>query len=311
MNLDVHPSHPAPVPARSGHALSGGPAPGERRRGPVRRFLEARGHVGGHVAPHVETRLVARDGTRLAASYLPGPGGTQGPAVVLAHGFAANRRKPAYAYLADGLAQEMSVLSLDLRGHGRSGGISTLGDREALDVAAGLAWLRAYGHPWVGAVGLSMGATSVLHAGSLGAPADALVLVSATARFRMPAETAPMRRLADVWHTPWKRHGMRALLRVRIVAPAAWNSPGHPEDLVTRVSAPLLVVHGEDDAYFPVDDARALAAGAGGPATLWIQPVGFGHAEDGITAGFVEALAGALLEVRAAGRFPERRELRS
>ncbi|MBW3657002.1 MAG: CocE/NonD family hydrolase [Actinobacteria bacterium] len=296
MNRDAHPARPAP---------------GRRPRGPVRRFLEARGHVGGHLAPHVETRLVTEDGTRLAATYLPGPGGAHGPAVVLAHGFAANRRKPAYAYLADGLAQRMSVLSLDLRGHGRSGGVSTLGDREALDVAAGCAWLRAYGHPWVAAVGLSMGATSVLHAGARGTPADALVVVSATARFRMPAETAPMQRLASVWHTPWKRHGLRALLRVRIVPPAAWESPGHPEELAAAVAAPLLVVHGVDDAYFPVEDAEAIAARAAGPATLWIEPAGFGHAEDGITPVFVDALAGALLEVRATGRFPDQREAAS
>ncbi|MBW3620963.1 MAG: alpha/beta fold hydrolase [Actinobacteria bacterium] len=291
MNPDVH-------PLRS--------APGQRRRGRVRRFLEARGHVGGHRAPHVETRLVTEDGTRLSGTYLPGPVGTRGPAVVLAHGFAANRRKPAYAYLADGLAQRMSVLALDLRGHGGSGGISTLGDREALDVAAGIAWLRAYGHRWVGAVGLSMGATSVLHAGARGAPADAIVVVSATARFRMPAETPPMQRLASVWHTPWKRHGLRALLRVRIVPPTAWTSPGHPEDLVAGISAPLLVVHGDDDAYFPTDDARALAAGAAGPAALWIEPAGFGHAEDGITATFVEALSDAILEAHRTGRFPAR-----
>lgn len=300
MNLDVH---PPPAGARPRP-----PAPGRRGRGPVRRFLEARGHVGGHLVPHVETRLVTADGTTLSASYLPGPGGPHGPAVVLAHGFAANRRKPAYAYLADGLAQRMSVLSLDLRGHGRSGGVSTFGDREALDVAAGIAWLRAYGHPWVAAVGLSMGATSVLHAGSRGAAADAVVVVSATARFRVPAETAPMQRLSDVWHTPWKRHGLRALLRVRIVSPAAWASPGHPEELVTALAVPLLVVHGEDDAYFPVADARALAAGSGGPAALWIEPAGFGHAEDGITAGFVEALSDALLRVRADGRFPDRHD---
>jgi pimeloyl-ACP methyl ester carboxylesterase len=273
---------------------------------PVRRFLEARGHVGRYTRPHVETRLVAGDGTALAGTYLPGPGGSSGPAVLVAHGFAANRRKPAYAYLADGLAQRMSVLALDLRGHGGSGGVSTFGDREALDVAAGLSWLRSYGHPWVAAVGLSMGATSVLHAGARGAPADAVVVVSATARFRMPAETEPMRRLAAVWHTPWKRHGLRALLRVRIVAPTAWEAPDHPEDLAAGIEAPLLVVHGEDDGYFPVEDAHLLAERAGGPSALWLEPAGFGHAEDGITPAFVEALSDALLEVRRTGRFSPR-----
>jgi pimeloyl-ACP methyl ester carboxylesterase len=284
------------------------PAPGARRRGPVRRFLEARGVVGGHVAPHVETRLLARDGTRLSGTYLPGPG-PAGPAVLLAHGFAAHRKKPAYAYLADGLAQTMAVLSLDLRGHGASGGVSTFGDREALDVAAGLAWLRRYGHPWVAMVGLSMGGTSVLHAGAAGAEADAVVAVSAPARFRDEHDSEAMRRLAAVWATPWKRHGLRALLKVRVVHPAAWRTPGHPEDLVASLTSPLLVVHGEDDGYFPVDDGEALVRAAGGPATLWREPAGFGHAEDGVTAGFVSALAAALETVRDTGAFPARGEV--
>lgn len=286
-----------------------GPAPGERRRGPVRRFLETRGLIGGHLAPHLETRLRAEDGTALSGTYLPGPG-SRGPAVLLVHGFAAHRKKPAYAYLADGLAQTMSVLALDLRGHGTSGGASTLGDREVLDVAAGLAWLRSYGHPWVAMIGLSMGGTSVLHAGSLGADADALVAISAPARFRDEPESEAMRKLAAIWATPWKRHGMRALIKVRVVPPTAWRAPSHPVELVTSVRPPLLVVHGEDDVYFPVDDGEALVRAATGPATLWREPHGFGHAEDGITAPFVAALAEAILAARETGSFPQRGEVR-
>jgi dipeptidyl aminopeptidase/acylaminoacyl peptidase len=280
-------------------------APSQRRRGALRRFLETRGLVGDHLAPHLETRLVAADGTRLAGTYLPGPA-AHGPAVLLLHGFAAHRKKPAYAYLADGLSRHLAVLSLDLRGHGGSAGRSTLGDREALDALAGVDWLRGYGHPWVAMVGLSMGATTALHASALGAATDAVVAVSAPARFRDDPGTAAMRRLQSVWETPWKRRGLRALLKVHVVAPAAWQRPRDPEHLVSDARPPLLVVHGEDDAYFPVTDAEDLVRAAAGPATLWIEPAGFGHAEDGVTPGFVAALAEALLTVRTTGRFPAR-----
>ncbi len=279
--------------------------PPRRRRGPVRRFLETRGVVGGHTSPHVETRLRAEDGTRLSGTYLPGPSG-DGPAVLLLHGFAAHRKKPAYAYLADGLARSVSVLSLDLRGHGGSGGSSTLGDREVLDALAGLAWLRRYGHPWVAMVGLSMGATTVLHAAAVGADTDAVVTISAPAWFRDEPETLPMQRLKSVWETPWKRRGLRALFNVRVVPPASWVAPPHPETLVAAARPPLLVVHGADDAYFPATDAEALVAAAGGPAELWLEPPGFGHAEDGLTPAFVDALTRAILTVHDTGRFPAR-----
>lgn len=285
-----------------------GPAPSQRRRGAVRRFLETRGVVGDHLAPHVETRLVASDGTKLHGTYLPGPHGSDA-AVLLVHGFAAHRKKPSYAYLADVLAAHVHVLSLDLRGHGDSGGASTLGDREALDVEAGIRWLRTYGHEHVTVVGLSMGGTSALHAGARDAGADALVAISAPARLREVPDTVPMQRLRAIWETPWKRHGMRALVRVRVVPPADWTAPPHPEEAATAVRVPLLVVHGEDDAYFPFSDAEAVASSAAGPTELWREPAGFGHAEDGVTAEFSGRLAAAILHAHAHGRFPARQEL--
>jgi uncharacterized protein len=277
------------------------PAP----RGPLRRYLETRGLVGGHLADHVATRLRSADGTRLAGTYLPGP--THAPtAVLLLHGFAANRRKPAYARLADGLADAVPVLALDLRGHGGSGGTCTLGDREADDVAAGVAWLRALGHQHVVTVGLSMGATSALHAAALGAPTDAVVAVSGPGWFREVPDTEPMRRLHAIWHRPVARVGLRLALGVRLAGPSAWRSPPHPVQMAARTDVPLLVVHGADDAYFPASDADDLAAAAGGPTVRWHEPVGFGHAEDGVDDRFVARLRDAIVTVATTGRFPTR-----
>lgn len=69
---------------------------------------------------------------------------------------------------------------------------------------------------------------------------------------------------------------------------------------------PLLVVHGEDDHLFPLDGARALHAAAGEPRTLWVEPPGFGHAEDGVTPAFADRLAEAVAAVVQTGRWPER-----
>lgn len=276
-----------------------------RRRTQLHAFLETRGVLGGHGAPHVTTRLRSRDGTLLAGTYLPGPG-PDAPAVLLMHGFAAHRRKPAYATLADVLSEHAHVLSLDLRGHGQSGGASTLGAREAMDAAAGIRWLRAHGHDWVAMVGLSMGGTTALHAASLDAGADAVVAISAPARLEDPPTTEPMRRLHTVWRSRVLRTGMRLLLKVRVVPPVRWEPPPHPQDAARSIRAPLLVVHGEDDAYFPPSDARDIAEAAGGPAAVWDEPAGFGHAEDGVTTEFVHALGLAIVHAQHRGRFPTR-----
>ncbi len=259
--------------------------------------------LGGHAAAHATTRLVAADGTRLEGTYLPGP--PRAPtAVLLLHGFAANRRKPAYARLADGLAEEVAVLALDLRGHGGSGGVCTFGDHEVADVDAGLAWLRALGHRHVVTVGLSMGGTAALHAASLGAATDAVVTVSAPGWFRDVPDTDALRRLHAVWVRPSARLGLRVALGIHLAGPEAWRSPPHPAQMVTEVRQPLLVVHGADDAYFPPSDADDLVAAAAGPATVWHEPTGFGHAEDGISSAVVARLRHAIVTVATTGTFP-------
>lgn len=274
------------------------------RRGPLRAYLETRGVIGGHGGAHVHVTVPAEDGTALAGTWLPGPAASA-PAVVLAHGFAAHRRKPAYARLADRLATHAHVLALDLRGHGHSGGETTLGDREALDVAGGVAWLRARGHDRVVALGASMGATSVLHALARGTHVDAAVVVSAPARLEEEPATEAMQRLKRLWESPVTRAGMRFGIGVRVVPPARWRHPGHPRDFAASVDVPLLVVHGQDDAYFPIADAQALAAAAP-QARLWLEPEGFGHAEDGFSARFADRLGAAILVALEDGAFPER-----
>ncbi|MGC5412405.1 alpha/beta fold hydrolase, partial [Streptomyces sp. DT225] len=59
------------------------------------------------------------------------------------------------------------VVTFSFRGHGRSGGFSTVGDREVLDLAAAVAWARSLGHRRVVTVGFSMGGSVVLRHGAL------------------------------------------------------------------------------------------------------------------------------------------------
>lgn len=293
------------------------PSPGRRVRGPWRRFAETRGWLGGFGGTTVTARLRATDGTWLIGSLLPGPA-QHGAAIVLAHGFGASRRKPAYARLAEGLATTAPVLSLDLRGHGGSGGASTLGDRERADVVAAVDWLEGLGFERVVLVGASMGATAVLHAAarelgdtgevevvaSRSAQVAGLVLISAPAWFRDPAPAGPLRRLERVWHDPLRRTALGLGLGIRLAPPSAWSDPPTSTELVGRIAVPTLVVHGADDAYFPLEDALALHAAAGGPVQLWAEPVGFGHAEDGLGPAMVARLTAAVGVVLRDGVFP-------
>jgi len=222
--------------------------------------------------------LRTRDAVRLDAVQLTAVESAGGPGIVVAHGFTGSWRQPPVRRVASLLSRYGTVLAFDFRGHGRSGGRSTVGDREIWDVEAAVARLRASGHERVATVGFSMGASVVVrHAGLVGGVAAA-VSVSGPSRWYYRG-TAPMRRVHWAIERPLGRVVARYALRTRI-ARGPWDpvpvSPVEAAGMITP--APFLVVQGDADPYFPVEHGRRLYAAAREPRELWIEP-GYGHAE--------------------------------
>jgi len=241
--------------------------------------------------PHQVRPLTLRslDNLALSGAHLAGPTGSD-TAFVVAHGFAGAWRQERVLQVMDRLSQQADVIAVDQRGHGGSQGRTTLGHREPLDIEAAAAWARRQGYRRVVTVGFSMGAAVVLRHGALcrdgamSGGADAVVAVSGPAFWHYRG-TPPMRWL----HRAVKNPAGRAYLRRGLgawVDPAPWPDPAplSPTQAAARLDSagvPILVVHGDADAFFPLEHAHALAAAAPG-ATLWIEP-GFGHAEGAIT----------------------------
>lgn len=233
--------------------------------------------------------LLTVDGVRIEAEHQPSDTGNPDCVIVVAHGFTGALERPAVRRTASAFARFAGVVTFSFRGHGRSGGRSTVGDLEVLDLDAAVRWARRLGYRRVVTVGFSMGGSVVLrHAGgrpdgrpdrSRVAPVDAVVSVSAPARWYYRG-TAPMRRVHWVITRPVGRLVSRYGLRTRIRAEDWDPVPPSPVECVPRIApTPLLIVHGDRDAYFPLDHPRSLAAAAGDGAELWIER-GFGHAEN-------------------------------
>ncbi|WTI75661.1 alpha/beta fold hydrolase [Streptomyces sp. NBC_00727] len=250
----------------------------------------------------------ADDGTWIEAVYDPCTADDAADTViVVAHGFTGSVDRPAVRRAVRTFSRYAAVVTFSFRGHGRSGGLSTVGDREVLDLAAAVAWARSLGHRRVVTVGFSMGGSVVLRHGALcggrgagagdggaagsvaerggrtgartDAHADAVVSVSAPARWYYRG-TAPMRRLHWMVTRPTGRLVGRYGFRTRIHREAWDPVPLPPVAAAALIApAPLLIVHGDRDPYFPLDHPRMLAAAAGDAAELWLER-GMGHAEN-------------------------------
>ncbi|MEU2625120.1 alpha/beta fold hydrolase [Streptomyces sp. NPDC007157] len=233
----------------------------------------------------IRTFLRTDDGVSVDSVYDPASvvyDGSQPPSrdlvFVLAHGFTGDVDRPHVRRVVAALTDYAPVVSFSFRGHGRSGGRTTVGDREVLDLAAAVRWARHFGHARVVTVGFSMGGSVVLRHAALNAGVDAVVSVSSPARWYYRG-TAPMRRVHWLVTRPEGRLVGRYGFRTRIHH-RDWDPvPLSPVEAVPKIApTPLLIVHGDSDGYFPVDHPRMLADAAGGAAELWLEP-GMGHAE--------------------------------
>ncbi len=235
----------------------------------------------------MRTFLHTADGVTIDSVYDPGAAvydmrtpSTGRPVFVVAHGFTGDVDRPHVRRAAEAFARYGAVVTFSFRGHGRSGGRSTVGDREVLDLDAAVARARRMcpDAPVV-TVGFSMGGSVVLrHAALRPGTVAAVVSVSAPARWYYRG-TAPMRRLHWMVTRPAGRVVGRYGFRTRIHH-RAWDPvPLSPVEAVPRIApVPLLIVHGDRDGYFPLDHPRTLAEAAGDHGELWLEP-GMGHAE--------------------------------
>lgn len=257
------------------------------------------------VAEPEERTLTTVDGVDVSAVHVPLPDGGRDLGIVVVHGFTGSWRQDRVRRVIARLRRYGGVVALDMRGHGRSGGATTVGMDEVHDVAAAVDWARRLGYWRVVTVGFSLGGAVVLREAALMAEGpgrvDAVVAVSAPAFWYYKGTR--MTRLAH-W-TVETRPG-RAVMRLRgtRISAAGWPEvhPLAPHEAAARLGrTPLLIVHGDVDRYFPLEHPRAIhraAHGAATPVELWIEP-GFDHAESGVSDDVLDRIGRWVRECRA------------
>ncbi len=217
--------------------------------------------------PFEEVRITSYDGLSLRGRYYPGQPGM--PLHIQFHGY----RSPALRDFCGGhkLARERghAVLLVDQRGHGESDGhFLTFGVKERYDCQA---WARYAAARWpampILLSGISMGAATVLMASSLPMP-ETVVGVIADCPYSSPR--------GIVEHVCRWQHYPGWLLMpfvhfgTRLFGGFSLDYDG-PARAVKDTRLPILLMHGEADAFVPCDMGREIAT-AGSTVTLVTFP---------------------------------------
>ena len=228
--------------------------------------------------------LVTDDGVRLAAHRLEGPADAPGT-VVLVHGFSQSSRMPRIHTFAHHLARRMHVIVPDLRGHGASGGLSSMGPKEPLDVKAAVE--AADPSLPVVTVGISLGGAAVLlHGGTFGGVAG-VVAISAPAWWGA-WDTPATKRIQRYAMTPAGRRFLAVFMRTRI-AQVCEGVPHAEEQAGAIAPAFTIVVADPADHYFSEEHPQTIYRWANEPKDLWLRP-GTGHGTDLLSPAFADRL---------------------
>jgi alpha-beta hydrolase superfamily lysophospholipase len=206
---------------------------------------------------------LSASGVRLAATlFLPEMPKPPWPAVIIVHGFGG--AKESHAEFAEFLAvRGVGALTLDLRGHGQSGG--RLDGNVLDDLGAALALLAE--HPQIDRRrlflrGSSLGGNLVIHAAALYPQAQAVIAICpATEAMLLPLATSP-----DAMEET-RRLG----LTVRLDGPgfAAYLATHDLRQAVANLSPrPLLLVQAKGDETVPYQSTQDLFAAARQPKRL-------------------------------------------
>jgi hypothetical protein len=217
-----------------------------------------------------EVSVQTSDGIALSGWYIPPKNGV---VIIALHGFGSNRlgALPQARML---MQHKYGVLMMDMRAHGASGGEMYVDGWNALvDVNAMVTYLRARPEvKRIGALGLSAGAISILHAGAGNEAIEAFV-----------ADGTGVAGINDLLD-PLIPHPAIACLLVpgywtsyRFMALFSGMAPLPPlREQVKRIAPrPILFIAGGESMWEP-ELAAKYAGSAGASAEVWVLP-GVGH----------------------------------
>jgi dipeptidyl aminopeptidase/acylaminoacyl peptidase len=210
------------------------------------------------------------DNVPLSGWYIDTPGDRT---IMILHGAGSVRDNFINMEVGRALAQQgFDIFMFDFRGHGASGGDRTsLGEWEKRDIAGAVSFLRSRGVSKVGVLGYSMGGAAALLAAPEQPEIAAVAADSAFSDLFSVVETERAHMGVPNLFNPGYVFVSKALFGVDVLE-------NEPKRAIARLSGrPVLLIHGEEDALIPVEQAyelRDFALAAGNQdVELWVVPL--------------------------------------
>ncbi len=188
---------------------------------------------------------IQNDGLKLVGHYL---NNHSDKTLIFAHGYTSSHHG-AYKYLTPYLENNFNILMFDQRAHGHSEGKNpTLGYKEHKDFIKWIEFINAKtpNLKVLGCHGESMGAATVLLAGHH----ESLAFVISDCGF----STFKKQVEYHLWH--FNKIPKFMVYPTSLLSRILWGAPilpVRPMDNVKSIKAPLLVIHGNQDTYVPID----------------------------------------------------------
>lgn len=200
-----------------------------------------------------DVELIADDGTRLAAWFIPeGEGADEKRALIFLHGYPAE--KSDMLGIAASFNPDFALFLMDLRSFGESGGAyTTLGLKERDDVMKAIDFLEERGYERIGIFGFSLGGAVALLAAERNPRITAVATYSAFSDLRsLGHETYshlfifkyPLVALMELW--------ARLLFGEWVISSAS------PRHAAAKLSIPVLLVHSREDEQISFTHAERL-----------------------------------------------------
>lgn len=225
--------------------------------------------------PYAAVWFEAADGVDLSGWWVPTPQGLSDTTVVIVPGLGSGKADllPVVAFF---VGRGQNVFIFDPRAHGESGGqLTSFGDRERLDVAAAVQWVRAnqpQAAEHVYGLGVSMGGAALLAAAAGEShPFDAIAVIDTYDDLSALADVLVSRQFRTAPPVRWVARAIALpLVSGHTGRPLARFRPADYTDQLWPT--PLLVAHSQDDQLIPFAAGQRLFAAAEEPKrSLWVD----------------------------------------